>query len=221
MIASTARTGVALIAMLSSFSLTPSFTAPALSSQTPETAWRPLFNGRDLAGFTTTGDAVWRVEDGAIVGGQDGDPRKRGTLITTEEFEDFELEFDFLLDEHGKYNSGVQIRGTASYQINIGRPAAGEFIGVGIRRGPSREWMWLSKGDEKDTVRKPLQWNTLRILAKGAHFEITLNGVKTVDVTDPAPEPQWLEKGVLRFQTYGAEGHAGFVKFRNMRIREL
>jgi hypothetical protein len=114
----------------------------------------------------------------------------------------------------------VQIRGSA-YQINIGRPPAGEFIGVGIHRGEPREFVWLSKGDEEDTVRKPREWNTLRILAKGAHFEVTLNGVKTVDVTDPAPDPRWLEKGVLRFQTFGAENHAGFVKFRNMRIREL
>jgi len=26
---------------------------------------------------------------------------------------------------------------------------------------------------------------------------------------------------VLALQTYGAEGHAGWVKFRNLRIREL
>jgi hypothetical protein len=182
--------------------------------------WRPLFNGRDLTGFTTTGTAVWRVEDGVIAGGQDGDPSRRGNLVTIDEFKDFELEFDFLIDEHGKYNSGVQVRGSA-YQINIGRPPAGEFIGVGIHRGEPREFVWLSKGDERDTVRKPLEWNTLRILAQGAHFQVTLNGVTTVDVTDPAPDPRWLEKGVLRFQTYGAENHAGFIKFRNMRIREL
>lgn len=183
-------------------------------------AWRPLFNGKDLTGFTTTGNAEWKVEDGVISGGQFGDPSKRGNLITVEEFKDFELELEFMIDEHGKYNSGVQIRG-AAYQINIGRPAAQEFIGVGIHRGQPRQFVWLSRGDEKDTVRKPLQWNSLRILAKGAHFEVTLNGVKTVDVTDPEPDPKWLEKGVIRFQTYGAEGHAGFVKFRNMRIREL
>ena len=182
--------------------------------------WRRLFNGRDLSGFTTTGTATWKVEDGIIVGGQDGDFRKRGTLITTDEFKDFELELDFLIDEHGKYNSGIQIRGTG-YQVNIGRPPAGEFIGVGVHRGEPRQFVWLSKGDERDTVRKPLQWNTLRVLAQGAHFEVTLNGVKTVDVTDPAPDPRWLEKGPLRFQTYGAEDHAGFVKFRNLKIREL
>jgi hypothetical protein len=195
-------------------------TSRMLLAQTSATSWRALFNGKDLTAFTTTGTAIWKVEDGVISGGQFGDPSKRGSLVTVEEFQDFELELDFLIDEHGKYNSGVQIRGKA-YQINIGRPPAEEFIGIGVHRGEPREWQWLHKGDETDTVRKKLDWNTLRILAKGAHFEISLNGVQTTNVTDPEPDPAWLAKGPLSFQTYGAEGHAGFVKFRNMRIREL
>ena len=193
----------------------------AAVTQAPNATWRPLFNGTDLSGFTTTGTAVWKVEDGVIVGGQDGDFRRRGNLVTRDEFKDFELELDFLIDEHGKYNSGVHIRGGGGYQINIGRPPSGEFIGVGAQRGEPRAFVWLHKGDEQDTIRKPGQWNTLRIVASGAHFEITLNGVKTVDVTDPAPEPRWLQKGTISLQTYGAEDHAGFVKFRNIRIREL
>ncbi|MGH9162327.1 MAG: 3-keto-disaccharide hydrolase [Vicinamibacteraceae bacterium] len=192
--------------------------SPAAQASAP--AWRPLFNGKDLTGFTTTGTAIWKVEDGVISGGQFGDPTKRGALVTVDEFQDFELELDFLIDEHGKYNSGVQLRGK-SYQINIGRPAADEFIGIGVHRGEPREWQWLHKGDETDTIRKKLDWNTLRILAKGAHFEIMLNGVQTTKVTDPDPDPAWLGQGPLSFQTYGADGHAGFVKFRNMRIREL
>ena len=205
--------------ILACLALSFAATVPPLFAQA--TGWRPLFNGKDLTGFTTTGTAVWRVEDGVIVGGQDGDFSKRGNLVTVDAFKDFELELDFMIDEHGKYNSGVHIRGGGGYQFNIGRPPSDEFIGVGVQRGEPRAFVWLSKGDEKDTVRKPLQWNTLRVLAKGAHFEMTLNGVKTVDVTDPAPEARWLEKGTLSFQTYGAENHAGFVKFRNIRIREL
>ena len=85
-----------------------------LSTQAPSAPWRPLFNGKDLTGFTTTGTAVWRVENGEIVGGQDGDFSKRGNLVTTEQFKDFELELEFLIDEHGKYNSGVSIRGSGS-----------------------------------------------------------------------------------------------------------
>jgi hypothetical protein len=189
-------------------------------------AWTPLFNGKDLEGWQTNGSAVWRVEEGVIAGGQDGDPKRAGTLATRAMYQDFELSLEFLIDEHGKYNSGVYIRndpgstGQETYQINIGRGAAGEYCGgVVIRKNKGIEW--LSKGDEKDAIRKPLAWNTMRILAKGPHLVVDLNGVNIVDVIDPAPPARYLQKGVIGLQTYGAEGHSGFVKFRNLKIREL
>lgn len=188
--------------------------------------WKTLFNGRDLEGWVPTGTAVWAVEDGVLVGGQQGNPKRSGVLATKDAYRDFELTLEFLIDEHGKYNSGVYLRndagstGQSTYQVNIGRGAAGEFCGgIVVRRGKDIEW--LGKGDEKDAIRRPRAWNSLRILAKGAHLEVDLNGVRVCDVTDPAPKPRDLEKGVISFQTYGAEGHAGFVKFRNLKLREL
>ena len=193
---------------------------------TPDAGWTSLFNGKDLSGWVPTGTAVWKAEDGALVGGQDGDPKRSGVIATKDAYKDFELTLEFLIDEHGKYNSGIYIRndagsqGQSTYQINIGRGAVGEFCGgVVVRKG--KEIAWLGKGDEKDAIRKPLAWNSLRVLAKGAHLEVDLNGVKVVDVTDPEPKPRYLEGGVISFQTYGAEGHAGFVKFRNLKIRTL
>jgi hypothetical protein len=212
------RIAPALLAFLLSCSSAP--------SETVEAGWKPLFNGKDLEGWVSKGSAVWRVEDGVIAGGQDGDPRRSGVLLTRDAFKDFELVLEFMIDEHGKYNSGVYIRndagteGQTTYQINIGRAAAGEYCGGIVLRKP-KGIEWLSKGDENDEVRKPLAWNSMRILAKGPHLVVHLNGVKIVDVVDPAPAPRFLEKGVISLQTYGAEGHAGFVKFRNLKIREL
>ena len=80
---------------------------------------------------------------------------------------------------------------------------------------------WLDKGDEHDRVRKPLAWNRLRIVARGPHIVVDLNGVKIVDYVDPNPAAHLLEPGVIALQTYGAEGHAGWVKFRGVRVREL
>jgi 3-keto-disaccharide hydrolase len=183
--------------------------------------WRSLFNGRDLEGWTPIGSAKWRVEDGIIVGGQDGDPKRSGLLTSKAQFKDFELELEFMIDEHGKYNSGVYLRndpGTASrsgYQVDIGRAEAQEYSG-GIFTDH-----WLAKGDEKDTIRKKLDWNKLRIVAKGPHIDVDLNGVRVADFTDPEPPARFLQSGVIGLQTYGAEGHAGWVKFRNLRIREL
>jgi len=186
-----------------------------------EEGFRDLFNGKDLAGFKIIGSAVWKVEDGVIVGGQEGDPKRSGSLVTEQKFKDFELTFEFMIDEHGKYNSGVYLRqvagkgGRLGYQVNIGRGEAGEYCG-GIYTDK-----WLAKGDEKDEVRKKLEWNSLRISVRGGHLMVWLNGVKVSDYTDEKPAEGWTEAGVLAFQTYGAEGHSGWVKFRGIRVKEL
>ena len=181
----------------------------------------PIFNGKDLEGWKTVGSAVWKVEDGVLSGGQDGDPKKSGVIHTVAEYQDFELTLDFMIDEHGKYNSGVYLRnapgraGRSGYQVNIGRGEAGEFC-AGVYTNK-----WLAKGDEKDAIRKKLDWNALRILIKGAHIEVDLNGTRVSTVDDAEPDPKFLPKGVIALQTYGAEGHAGWIKFRNLRIREI
>ena len=195
--------------------------SPPCPAADKEEGFRDLFNGKDLEGWQSVGSAQWKVQDGVIVGGQDGDPKRSGVLHTKDQFKDFELVLDFMIDEHGKYNSGVYLRnvpgraGRSGYQVNIGRGAAEEYCG-GIFTDK-----WLARGDEKDAVRKKLEWNTMRIIAKGGHIVVHLNGVKVSDFTDPAPPAKFLEPGVIAFQTYGAEGHAGWVKFRNIRVREI
>ena len=179
-----------------------------------------LFNGKDLEDWQQLGKAEWRVEEGDIVGGQDGDPKRSGLLTTKRQFKDFDLTLEFMIDEHGKYNSGVYLRNASGkyvqsgYQINIGRAAVEEYVGLHMKE-------WLDKGDEKDEYRKVLAWNALRIRAVGPHIEAWLNGTKIVDYTDPKPKPEHLVSGVLAFQTYGAEGHNGWVKYRNLSIIDL
>ena len=179
-----------------------------------------LFNGKDLSGWTSVGSAKWEVSDGIIKGGQNGNPSKSGVLWTNEIFKDFDLTLEFKIDEHGKYNSGVYFRKSKTktlgrpYQINIGRGAAGEPIGLHIDD-------WLDKGDEKDEFRKPLKWNSLRILAIGPAIKTWLNGNLIVDYKDPSPRKDLLEAGMIGFQTYGAEGHAGWIHFRNISIKKI
>ena len=205
----------------------------------PGDDWRPLFNGQNLDGWQSAGSAVWRVDRNdpwppMIAGGQEGDPKRAGTLSTVEQFQNFELELEFMIDEHGKYNSGVYLRsppagtrGRNGYQVNIGRAAAAEYTGgiviTDAPGAPPGTPTWLAKGDERDEFRKPLDWNTLRILADGPHLVVHLNGRKVADVTDTDPrrDPRYQRKGTISFQTYGAENHAGWVKFRNLRIRPL
>jgi hypothetical protein len=218
--------------------------------------WKPLFNGKDLTGWsvaagragTAATPAQWKVEDGVLIGGQ-GDGR--GSLVSNEQFKDFELELDFMLTEHGTqcskelvgpdqanasadksclYNSGISFR--TGYQLNLGRREAGEFIGIVVHRkvpGAIRgNVLWLDAGDDKQPgLRKKDGWNNVRLSAKGPHLQAWLNGKKICDVkddpTDPA-EAKWKEAGPISLQWPPAGesgGFSGSVKYRNVRIREL
>ncbi|HEY2588752.1 MAG TPA: DUF1080 domain-containing protein [Tepidisphaeraceae bacterium] len=183
--------------------------------------WEELFDGHDLSGWVPLGTAHWRAEDGVIVGTQDGDPSRHGLLTTSRSYKDFELSLDFALDEHGKYNSGVYLRndpgveGQTGYQVNIGRGVVGEYCGGLYRNG------WLGRGDVNDVIRRPGQWNTLHIVADGPHILVDLNDVRVVDFTETNSDPKLLAPGVIGLQTYGAEHYAGWVKFRNLRLREI
>ena len=193
--------------------------------------------------------STWKVENGVLIGGEGGG--RSGGLNSDEQFKDFELELDFMLAEHGTqcsaelvgsdqanastektclYNSGVSFR--TGYQVNIGRREAGEFIGIVVHRkapGAIRgNVLWLSTGDEKfPTLRKKEDWNHLQIAAKGTHMTVSLNGTKICDIMDDPTDPseaKWKEAGPINLQwppPAEAGGFAGYVKYRNIRIRQL
>ena len=181
-----------------------------------------LLKGDGLAQWEVFGKAEWKVLDGVLLGGQDGDPKRSGILATKETFLDFDLTFEYLIDEHGKYNSGVYFRRGKtkddrkgpSHQLNLGRGKAGEFVGLFLDR-------WLDKGDEKDSIRKPKEWNKVRLLVVGPKIKAWLNDERIVEYVDPDPRPDLARAGTIALQTYGAEGHAGWVKFRKMSIRKI
>jgi len=232
--------------------------AAVVSAQAPGD-WKPLFNGTDLTGWTVAAGrgggntpapppAQWKIESGVLVGGQG---TGRGSLVTNEQYKDFDLDFEFMLAEPGTkcsaeligekqenasedksclYNSGVTFR--TGYQVNIGRREAGEFIGIVVHRtapGAIRgNVLWLDSGDKKfPDLRKKGDWNRLQITAKGPQITVRLNGKQICDVkddpTDPA-EARWKEAGPISLQwpPAGESGGAqGFIKYRNMRIRTL
>jgi hypothetical protein len=85
----------------------------------------------------------------------------------------------------------------------------------------TKDTAWRTLFNGKDlTGFKPREWNTMKITAKGGHVTVVLNGKKVADYKDEKPEPKLLQEGVIGFQTYGADGHDGWVKLREMKIRE-
>ena len=200
--------------------VTVGFSAADELSEKSQQKPKSLLNGNDLSQWQAIGSAKWQAKEGVLLGGQDGDPKRSGIIITKDTFGDFDLSLEFKIDEHGKYNSGIYFRRAKSkplghpYQLNIGRGVAGEPVGLHM-------YKWLDKGDEKDLIRKPLQWNTIRLLVIGPHIRAWLNEKPIVNYTDPKPRADLKQPGTIGLQTYGAQGHAGWVKFRNIRILRL
>src|SRR5262245_63255370 len=95
--------GLSLLVLLLAFSL-----APAGAYQ--RGAMR-LFDGKSFKGWE--GDlSIFRIEDGAIVGGTLKENIARNEfLCTTEEYGDFELRVKFkMLGDPAKTNGGIQLR---------------------------------------------------------------------------------------------------------------
>src|SRR5690348_17946275 len=76
-----------------------SFAPVSAGAGAPPGDWKPLFNGKDLTGWSVAAGrgganatpANWKVEDGVLVGGQGSG---RGSLVTNDQFKDFTLELD-------------------------------------------------------------------------------------------------------------------------------
>jgi len=103
------------------------FGGTPLSAQSPG-KWKPLFNGKDLTGWTVLAgggrrgaapgsgqapatppappstkpeDRGWKVESGVITSAPPAEGQRQGSLATADSFKDVELEFDFMLAEAG------------------------------------------------------------------------------------------------------------------------
>jgi hypothetical protein len=179
-----------------------------LQSSPSAAGWRPLFDGRTLAGwrgvgYDTVPSAHWVVVDGAIkkiaTGNvprvADGRPLVGGDLMTVDSFADFELSFEWKVTAGA--NSGVKYNVSEAMSLAQG--------GAGTQGGPTHsalgfEYQILDDDRHEDgklpTHRsgalydlvasnarpRPVgQWNSSRILFRGNHGEHWLNGEKVVE----------------------------------------
>ncbi len=192
--------------------------APAAKQGTlfgPDTdAFRPLFNGKDLAGWDPNGEAkinkkgTWSVVDGAIkVEGTQG----LGWLGTTARFDDFEVELEYRLPKRGI--SGLLLRAGVSHQdtflkIMLNDDSAIEFPDPKTWTGS------LPRKVAADPLVKtqPKQWHKLRARAEGQHIQVWLNDIKVLDTMVDYRE----STGAL-----GLEYYTTPAEFRNIRVRYL
>ena len=89
-----------------------------LQSMADDGELKSIFNGKDLTGWDVPDKNIWfTVKDGVLK--LENGPQKKGqTLWTSDEYENFEMEFDFKMGK-GTVDSGVYVRNSRE-QIQIG-----------------------------------------------------------------------------------------------------
>jgi hypothetical protein len=181
-----------------------------------------LFDGRSLEGWE--GDLkVWRVEDGAIAGGSmAGNPRNE-FLTTKRSFRDFVLRFEYrLVGSEGFVNGGVQVRSRRianppnemrGYQADIGAGHSGTLY------DESRRNKALAKPDPGlvQKAEKPGEWNAYEVRCEGPRIRLRLNGVETVDWTEPDASIE--QEGLIGLQIHGA--CKAVIAFRRLVLEPL
>lgn len=182
-------------------------------------AERPLFDGASLSGWEGNTDN-WRVEDGAIVAGALNRRQPHNEfLATTEDFGDFDLRLQYKIEGTGGFvNGGVQFwsqRVPAGYEVSgfqadLGADTDGNLYDESRR---NRNLVTLPEEVRKRAL-KPGSWNDYRIRAEGAHIQIWLNGVKTIDYLEGDP-------GIARRGKFALQIHGGAntkVSYRNLEL---
>ena len=135
-----------------------------------------LFNGKDLSGWKTMGNApsAWKVEDGLLRNDTShpaGQNKSFANIRTDREFEDFNLQVEFRVPTNG--NSGIYLRGI--YEIQV----ANSF---GRRNDSHNCGALYSRIMPSENVSKaPGEWQTFDITLVDRHLTVIHNGKKTID----------------------------------------
>ena len=195
-----------------------------------------LFNGKDLSGWLCGPDKSWVVQDGMIAMEREFDGREHNLdyLWTKEAYGDFILQLEFKVPERA--NSGVFLR-TSDLKDPV-------FTGIEVQVSNSFGREQWSKGNcagaiydclspTKNTVKKPGQWNTYRIMCDDNKIVVVLNGEQIINMdldkwTEPNKNPDGTKnkfgtalKDFARVGHIGLQDHGRPVWYRNIRIKRL
>ncbi len=179
-----------------------------------------LFDGKTFEGWNGNLD-FFRIENGAIVGGNLNEKIPRNEFLTTEkEFRNFELRLQVKLSSKDA-NAGIQIRSRRipnhnemiGYQADMGQHYWGALYDESRRRkvlaGP--------KVEDFPKFLKPTDWNDYTIRCTGRRIQLWINGYQTVDYLEP--DESLSQTGLIGLQIHS--GPPSEARYRNIEIRVL
>jgi hypothetical protein len=197
-------------------------TIPVLAADKPADQAKsvPLFDGKTFDGWEGN-LKVFRLQDGAIVGGDLNKPLPRNEfLCTTKRYGDFELRVKFKVLGKGA-NAGVQVRSkrvpnhheVSGYQADLGEGWWGCLYDESRRNKvltgpPPAERTKLIRQDD---------WNEYVIRCEGPRVQLWINGQQTVDYTEP-------DGSIPQVGVFGLQVHQGGPMeawYKDIFLREL
>jgi hypothetical protein len=179
-----------------------------------------LFDGENLEHWEGNLE-LWRVENGAIVGGSLESPvRHNDFLCTKEHFSDFELRLQVKLSDP-EANAGIQIRSqrepgspaVRGYQADMGQKYWGCLYDEHRRNE-------ILVNADQAVVRKIIDlsgWNEYTILCDGGRIQLWMNGHLTADYTEP--DDAIPRDGIIGLQIHS--GPPSQAYYRNIVLRRI
>lgn len=171
------------------------------------------------------GKAAYRWENGEIIGSTRPN-QPNSFLCTREDFGDFELEFDFKVDN--QLNSGVQFRSLSLPEYQDGRVHGYQYeidptdraYTAGIY-DEARRGTWVANPADKPLAQAAFRRearNHGRVVAIGDHLRTWINDVPAVDVHDATTASGFI---ALQVHSVGDRKDPLEVRWWNVRVRKL
>ena len=189
-----------------------------------DAAFKTLFNGRDLAGWQGAAGG-YEVKPGGILACKRG---SGGTLLTTEEYADFVLRFEFRLPPAG--NNGIAVRAPLQgdpawngFEIQVLDDTAPAYANLKPYQFHGSVYGLVPA--HRGYLRPVGEWNYQEIRFQGSKVRVCVNGTVTVDTdlatVDTAGRDR-IPQGLQRPQGFlGLAGHNDPVEFRRIEVRRL
>lgn len=182
-----------------------------LQSTADDGELKSIFNGKDLTGWDVPDNNIWfTVKDGVLK--LENGPQKKGqTLWTSDEYENFEMEFDFKMGK-GTVDSGVYVRNSRE-QIQIGISGSLKRDMTGSPYISGKGYPVEAKGVKE--LLKLNDWNTMKICAEGKKYTVWLGGEKIMTYESDSA----IKKGKIGIQLHG--NRVMSIEYRNLKARSL
>ncbi len=203
-----------------------------LFSTANEEGWEALFNGTDLTGWRgyqmETAPEGWTVKDGILGCSGEG----RVDLITTEQYENFELWLEWKTEPNG--NSGILLLGDEAPKKMWNHAPEVQLFDAGSKKtAPEHQAgaIYALYPTKLEAIKPAREWIDMRIKIQDRKLRITLNGVEVCAATLGSDD--WNARVAAskfnKFEQFGknTKGHIGLqdhgqkVWFKTIKLRKL